>query len=66
MLSGSWLLVVEELCFGLELVSLQVHGLIESQFPKKQLLGFIMSEGQNPLSDNWTIKDNYAFSYINE
>lgn len=34
MLSGSWLLVVEEPCFGLELVSLQVHGLIESQSPK--------------------------------
>lgn len=34
MLSGSWLLAVEELCLGLELVSLQVHGLIESQSPK--------------------------------
>lgn len=52
MLSGSWLLAVKEPCLGLQLVSLQVHGPVERPVSRKPLLGFVMSEGWNPLSDN--------------
>lgn len=52
MLPGSRLVAVEEPCLRLGSVSLQVRRLIERPVSKKQLLGFVMSEGWNPLSDN--------------
>lgn len=66
LLPGSWSLAAEGACRALGSARLQVHGLSGRPVSENQLWGFVMSEGWNPLSDNWTIKDNYAFSYISE